>query len=114
MSLTNETWSNCVKKILFDAELDRVKYEDLLAHIPCLGPSSEIAPGTKILIRADIDVPLDAERKSVEDPERLISLTQTIDLCKRMGLVPVVYGHVGRDKENTARPLGPVVERLFG
>src|SRR3954469_15235133 len=112
MALTNDLWSTCVKRILFDDALEGRGYETLLTNIPSLN-IGDIPTGSRVLIRGDIDVPLNSDRTRVEDPERLLSLTPVINLCKQRQLIPVVFGHIGRDKANTAKPLVPEVERLF-
>ncbi|HEV7426481.1 MAG TPA: phosphoglycerate kinase [Thermoanaerobaculia bacterium] len=112
MALTNELWSLCVRRILFDDALEGRGYETLLTNIPSLN-IGDIPTGSRVLIRGDIDVPLNSDRTRVEDPERLLSLTPVIDLCKQRQLIPVVFGHIGRDKANTAKPLVSEVERLF-
>jgi phosphoglycerate kinase len=59
-------------------------------------------------------VPFNPTRTKVLDNERLASLHETIETCLRMKCIPVVFGHVGRDKENTAEPIAGELETLFG
>lgn len=114
MTIPTESWKQSVAEILFDEKLSRLDYDELLSELTVFSPDCQLQPGSRLLVRGDIDVPLDASRERVEDPERLISLRETIEVCRAMDVVPVIFGHVGRDKDNSAKPLASEFERLFG
>ena len=106
-------WNDRVEEILFDPELDAMDYRTLLDGISRFSEEKKIPEGSRVLIRADIDVPLNDEQTTVLDNERLASMAETLEVCWNRRLTPVIFGHVGRDKENTARAVTGELQKLF-
>ncbi|MEK6756688.1 MAG: phosphoglycerate kinase [Bacteroidota bacterium] len=107
-------WPHSVRTILFDQNLDSIDYRKLLDGIDIFSDRAPIPSGSRVLVRADIDVPLDSARSNVLDNERLASLHDTVQTCLRLKVTPIVFGHVGRDKQNTAAPIASELEKLYG
>jgi phosphoglycerate kinase len=107
-------WSESVNKILFSPALDSLDYRDLLGGIATFSDRAKVRNRSRVLVRSDIDVPFDSSRSKVLDTERLAVLHDTIQTCMQLNVTPVVFGHVGRDKENTAAPIAREMEKLFG
>src|SRR5690348_13431451 len=74
----------------------------LLAGIPRLS-ALEILPGQAVIVRADLDVPLDGER--VLDRTRLESCVQTLRHCIDAGAKVVLIGHLGRTPSASLKPV---------
>ncbi len=74
--------------------------------------------GRRVLVRADLNVPLDAEGR-VADDTRLKSLAPTIDAIIRRGGRPIVLSHFGRPKGRpdpafSLRAVVPALESVLG
>ncbi len=86
-----------------DAEINNLPLETLLDAIPRVDSLSELPSGTPVLIRVDIDVPV--KDGAVKDMSRIESIAQTIKFTYDKGWKTILFGHVGRDKTNTALPI---------
>ncbi len=108
----NQFRSQLQQVIAKNSPLDKLALEDILNAIPRideLDGMKKPEPGRTVLIRADLDVPI--ENGKVEDPSRLESILKTIEFALSKQYRVVLMGHIGRDKENT---LAPVCEALSG
>jgi len=88
----------------FDFELDAKKsIEDL---------TDEELKGKKVLIRCDVNVPLDG--KTITDDTRIRSSIPTIEFLKNKGAIVSVCSHLGRPKDGPEDKfsLGPCAERM--
>merc|ERR1712127_85404 len=67
--------------------------------------------GKKVLIRCDVNVPLDG--KTITDDTRIRSSVPTIEYLKGKGAVVTVCSHLGRpDGKEDKFSLGPCAERM--
>jgi phosphoglycerate kinase len=83
-----------------------LKLEDLVSRVA--------VRGSRIFIRADLNVPLDEHGRIVEDTRIRASLA-AIDLCVKAGAAVMVTSHLGRPTEGELKPrdsLAPVAARL--
>ena len=55
---------------------------------------AQITAGSKILVRCDLDVPLESGK--ILDPFRLKASLPTLNYIKEHGAMPVIVGHIGR------------------
>ncbi len=88
----------------FDFELDAKKsIEDL---------TEEELKGKKVLVRCDVNVPLDG--KKITDDTRIRSSIPTIEYLKSKGAIVTVCSHLGRPKSGPEDKfsLGPCAERM--
>ena len=70
--------------------------------------------GTRVFIRADLNVPQDAQGRITEDT-RIRASVQCIQMAMESGAAVMVTSHLGRPTEGTLRPedsLAPVAQRL--
>lgn len=70
--------------------------------------------GRRVLIRADLNVPLDAQHQ-ITDDTRIRASLDGIQIALKAGAAVLVTSHLGRPSEGTLRPedsLAPVAERL--
>ena len=99
-----------------ESVIDPAEYGDsleaILELVPSLADFGGIPPSSLVLVRADIDVPIKDGR--VADVTRLESFRHTIEYCREHRLIPVIFGHVGRDARNTAMPVAAALEELYG
>ena len=74
--------------------------------------SDDEIKGKKVLIRCDLNVPLDG--KTITDDTRIRSSVPTIEYLKNKGAIVSVCSHLGRPKEGPEDKfsLGPCAERL--
>ncbi len=86
-----------------DPELNKVTLEQILQSIPRVDQLSGIAHGQAVLVRTDIDAPI--KEGKVVDMSRIEASAETIKFCREKGWKTVIFGHVGRDKTNTALPV---------
>ncbi|MCA8348450.1 phosphoglycerate kinase [Burkholderia cepacia] len=83
-----------------------LKLEDLV--------SSVAVRGSRVFIRADLNVPLD-EQGRITDDTRIRASLGAIDLCRKAGAAVMVTSHLGRPTEGVLAPrdsLAPVATRL--
>jgi len=86
-----------------DKSLNSIPFADLIGAIPKVNEIKDIKRGSVVLVRADLDVPI--ENGVVVEPSRITSSLPTIKYCIGQGWTVVLFGHVGRDKKNTALPI---------
>lgn len=68
--------------------------EEVRAHVPIVGAGDHLPRGGRVVVRADLDVPI--EGGSVVDNTRLSASAETLRTCIECGCKPVVLGHIGR------------------
>ncbi|HGO6088797.1 phosphoglycerate kinase [Burkholderia cepacia] len=76
--------------------------------------SSVAVRGSRVFIRADLNVPLD-EQGRITDDTRIRASLGAIDLCRKAGAAVMVTSHLGRPTEGVLAPrdsLAPVATRL--
>lgn len=81
-------------------------------RVPTLG-DLPLAPGSRVLVRVDYNVPL-AEDGQVADDKRIAESVPTLQYLVRQGAVAVLLSHLGRPKgaSDPALSLAPVADRL--
>ena len=68
--------------------------EEVRAHVPMVGGGDRLPRGERVVVRADLDVPI--EDGSVVDKARLSASAETLRTCIERGCRAVVLGHLGR------------------
>ena len=68
--------------------------EEVRAHVPVVGAGDHLPRGERVVVRADLDVPI--EDGSVVDKARLSASAETLRTCIERGCRAVVLGHLGR------------------
>jgi phosphoglycerate kinase len=89
--------------LLQDQELNSVTLEVILDSIPTIDQLRHMPYGSPVLIRADLDVPLEQSR--VVDSSRTEANLPTITYCLERGWKAVLFGHIGRDTNLSLRPV---------
>ena len=67
-----------------------------MTHMPVLHPISDIPPKSRVIVRMDMDEPMDGD--TVTDEDRLKKSIPTIQALLEKQCVLLVLGHVGRPK----------------
>ena len=93
-------------------ELNDMPLEHLLDAIPRLDAGVDLPPGTAVLVRMDLDVPLDGEQ--VTEMSRIESNEVTLNYCRERGWKTILCGHLGRDKEASLAPVCRAMSAHFG
>ena len=86
-----------------DPALDAIPLETILDAIPTADQLRDLGPGTVVLLRCDLDMPIQGHR--VADLARIKANSQTIRYCVTQGWRVVIFGHLGRDKTVSVRPV---------
>jgi len=98
------TFKNHLKRVFpNDQELNNLPLEKILEAIPRVDDLNYLPPGTTVLIRADIDAPI--KDGKVADMSRIESDLETIRYCYEKKWRIIIFGHVGRNKKNSAAPI---------
>ena len=92
--------------------LNRVGLKKLLDKIPTIDTLDNLAEGTVVLVRADVDVPL--KDGIVVDMSRIEACEKTIIYCQQRKWKTIVFGHLGRDRNNTLAPVCKQMNGRFG
>lgn len=108
-----QTFKNQLHRIFSqDTQLNSLPLETILDAIPEVGELTDLQPGTIVLVRADIDVPIKEGR--ITDLSRIEASVPTIKYCHEKGLITVIIGHIGRDKSNSALPVCQTLAEHLG
>lgn len=94
-----------------DPALNKISLETALAPVARID-KLKLEPGTRVLIRCDLDVPL--KEGSVADSSRLASIAKSAVYAAEQGWVPILMGHLGRDSENTLKPVAEALGEIIG
>jgi phosphoglycerate kinase len=99
---------NTFRKALYrvfvrDPELDNLPLKTILNTIPRVDELTDIRAGTPVLLRTELDMPLKDGR--VADISRIEASSATIKYCQQKGWKTIIFGHIGRDKNNTVAPV---------
>ena len=86
--------------------------EECLPKIPQLDSLADLPSGTRVLVRCDTDVAFLPDG-TLEEDVRLRSLVETLRYGVSKGWVQIVYGHIGRKKENSLKPVAPVLRGIL-
>ena len=86
-----------------DTGLNTIPLEQILNSIPTVDHLKNVPPGTTVLIRADLDMPVKDDR--VIDFSRIRATSPTIKYCISQGWKVIIFGHLGRDRNITLRPV---------
>ncbi len=95
-----------------DIELNAIPLEEILNHIPTVDNIQNIPKGTVVLIRADLDVPI--ENDKVVDFSRIEVSSPTIKYCIEQGWKVIIFGHIGRDKNLSVMPVCEAYSKEIG
>jgi phosphoglycerate kinase len=110
MNFFNKQLDHVIAK---DTPINNIPLEDLLAVIPRIDQLTDIPEGQIVLIRSDLDTPV--TNNEVEDISRLESITKTVEYSLSRNWTIILFGHIGRDKNNTLKPvckaLGSLLKR---
>jgi phosphoglycerate kinase len=108
---------SCFNKKLFhviaqDTPINHIPLADLLAVIPRIDQLTAAVPeGHIVLIRSDLDTPL--VNNEVEDLSRLESIIKTVEFSLSRKWKIILFGHIGRDKNNTLKPVCNALNTLL-
>jgi phosphoglycerate kinase len=107
---------NCFAKKLVhitakDTPINKVPLEDLLAAIPRIDQLTDVPEGYVVLIRSDLDTPI--KNNEVKDIARLESIIKTVEYSLSRNWTIVLFGHIGRDKNNTLKPVCSALDTLL-
>ncbi|REK11574.1 MAG: phosphoglycerate kinase [Planctomycetota bacterium] len=97
----------CQKLLDVDGKRPQHTLSEYLEAIPKLDSLSDVASGTPVLVRGDVDAKPGA--KIGEGDIRLRSMTETLSYGRERGWKQVIFGHRGRKPEET---LAKVAARL--
>ena len=95
-----------------DPEINSIPLEMILEKIPTVNQLENIKEGTPVLIRLDLDVPL--KNNEITDPSRIDTSLETLKYCIEQGWKVIMFGHIGREKENTLKPVCEAFKKILG
>ena len=111
MAVTKDRVVAWCAKLIEDAP-DFPQLKECLDAIPQLDALADLAPGTRVLVRGDTDVVVEANGQ-IDDDVRLQSLIETLKFGVAHGWVQILYGHRGRDPELSLEPVARHVQQLL-
>jgi phosphoglycerate kinase len=86
--------------------------EECVTAIPTLDALADLPAGTRVLVRGDTNVALDAAGRVIDDA-RLVSLLETLRFGLERGWVWLLHGHLGTDTHPSLRPVADHLGRLL-
>jgi len=95
-----------------DEHLNALSLEKLLDAIPTVDQLHDVPAGTVVLVRMDLDVPVKDGR--VADDSRIKANAKTLHYCIEKGWTTILFGHIGRDKDLTLKPVCDVCSKEAG
>lgn len=114
MPVTKEQMQTWCEALLAGREAaPNLELVDYLEEIPRFDSLADVAPGTPVLVRGDVDA------KPGEQPGqgdvRLRSMVETLKYGRQHGWKQIVFGHIGRDPaatlEKVAKRLGELLDQ---
>ncbi|MFH1919428.1 MAG: phosphoglycerate kinase [Planctomycetota bacterium] len=113
MPVTAESMAKWLRVLLgADPEAPRLSLKQYLEAIPQLESLADVASGTPVLIRGDVDA---KPGPNVGDGDiRLRSMKETLDFGRRQGWVQVVFGHIGRDPNGSLEKVRGRLAEILG
>lgn len=94
------------------SESPEPSFEESIRAIPAVSDLGDLPPGTRVLVRGDVDAGIKEER--VVDDTRPRSMLETLRYGIDRGWIQVILGHRGRDPELSLRPVAECFEKLSG
>ena len=94
-----------------DPALDEISLETALSPVARID-QLKLDSGTRVLIRCDLDVPL--KDGSVVESSRLASIAKSVVYASEQGWIPLLMGHIGRDPENSLKPVAEALGEIIG
>ncbi|HEX8090350.1 MAG TPA: phosphoglycerate kinase [Blastocatellia bacterium] len=98
--------------VMQDPELDNLPLETILDAIPRVDELTDLPSGATVLVRADLDMPV--KDGKVADMSRIEADSETIKYCNERGWKTVLFGHIGRDKDNSLAPVREAMSAHVG
>jgi phosphoglycerate kinase len=95
-----------------DPKLDSFSLEHILESIPEVSMLDDVEDSCNVIIRADLDVPI--KHDNIEDLSRIDACAATIKYCLNKHWRVFIIGHIGRDKENSLKPVCKALEDAIG
>jgi phosphoglycerate kinase len=86
-----------------DEELNAISLEKLLDTIPTVDELQEVPEGKIVLIRIDLDMPIEGDK--VADLSRIKANSPTLKYCIEKNWRVVMFGHLGRHKHLSVKPV---------
>ncbi len=110
--ITEKEFAESLKRIFAqEPELNALSLEEVLAPVPCIEQLS-LPAGTRVLMRCDLDVPL--ENGAVVDESRLESIAKSVKYAVAQEWTPILFGHLGRDPQNSLKRVAEALGKLLG
>jgi phosphoglycerate kinase len=97
--------------VVLAAKQDMYPLSDFLSYAPSLDSLADIPAGTRVVVRLDLDVPV--EDGEVRDQTRLNAAVDTLSFCHARGWTQVLLGHIGR-KGASLSPVCDALSSLLG
>lgn len=91
--------------------LDAISLEDMLHSIPEVSQIADQPRGTTVLLRMDLDVPV--QEGAIQDTSRLVTALPTLRHCVNQGWKVVILGHLGRDGKESLQPVSETLSTLI-
>jgi phosphoglycerate kinase len=86
-----------------DPKINAIPLKNILDTIPSVDHLQNIPNGTPVIIRADLDMHI--EDNVITDKCRIVTTLPTIEYCIEQGWKVIIFGHIGRDIENSLLPV---------
>jgi phosphoglycerate kinase len=113
MAITADQMAAWCRGILGDdPQTPKQPLEGYLAVIPRLESLADVAGGTPVLVRGDVDAKPGA--KLGEGDIRLRSMKATLDFGRQKGWKQVVFGHIGREPEKSLSKVRARLAEILG
>ncbi len=89
----------------------RLSLEEYLAGIPRLDALADLPPGTRVLVRGDLDCK--PGPNVGEGDIRLRSMLDTLNFGRQRGWRQILFGHIGRKPEGSLKPVAARLAELL-
>ena len=110
--INEQEFSAALRKIYEqDPELNSLPLEEIMTPAPRID-QLQLPAGTRVLMRCDLDVPL--KDGVVADPSRLEAIAKSVKYAVEQKWTPILFGHLGRDPQNTLQPVAEALGKLIG